>query len=134
MLKCRDWMALTFLSKFLAVRPTPVVICSTLTEKGAETSLQALSAGIFIKPKAGLKSFLEDDSGDIVQVVKAAALTDMRRMKAMTMEASRNYRDFNRRNSSVGIGFVSAISCLSRDCDCATHAGKVHRRFCESFG
>lgn len=81
---------INFLKQILAVRPTPVVICSTLTEKGAETSLQALSAGIFIKPKAGLKSFLEDDSGDIVQVVKAAALTDMRRMKAMTMESSRN--------------------------------------------
>ena len=84
---------ITFLKQIMAVRPTPVVICSTLTEKGAETTLQALSAGavgIVTKPKAGLKSFLEDDSGDIIQVVKAAALTDMRRMKAMTMEAGRN--------------------------------------------
>jgi two-component system chemotaxis response regulator CheB len=28
---------LTFLKKIMAERPTPVVICSTLTEKGAET-------------------------------------------------------------------------------------------------
>lgn len=79
---------ITFLKKIMSVRPTPVVICSTLTEKGAETTMQALSAGatgIVTKPKAGLKAFLEDDSGDIVHAVKAAAMTDMRRMKAMTM-------------------------------------------------
>lgn len=84
---------ITFLKKLMSVRPTPVVICSTLTEKGAETTLQALSAGavgIVTKPKAGLKSFLEDDSGDIIQAVKAAAMTDMRRMKAMTMANSRS--------------------------------------------
>ena len=84
---------ITFLKKLMSVRPTPVVICSTLTEKGAETTLQALSAGavgIVTKPKAGLKSFLEDDSADIIQAVKAAALTDMRRMKAMTMATARS--------------------------------------------
>ena len=82
---------ITFLKKIMSVRPTPVVICSTLTEKGAETTLQALSAGavgIVTKPKVGLKSFLEDDSADIIHAIKAAALTDMRRMKAMTMSIS----------------------------------------------
>ncbi len=79
---------ITFLKKLMSVRPTPVVICSTLTGKGAETTMQALSAGavgIVTKPTVGLKSFLEDDSGDIIQAVKAAAITDMHRMKAMTM-------------------------------------------------
>ncbi|MGZ4995629.1 MAG: response regulator, partial [Methylobacter sp.] len=33
---------ITFLKKLMAERPTPVVICSTLTEKGAETTMQAL--------------------------------------------------------------------------------------------
>ena len=37
---------ITFLRKIMAERPTPVVVCSTLTEKGAETTLQALSAGM----------------------------------------------------------------------------------------
>jgi two-component system chemotaxis response regulator CheB len=36
---------ITFLKKIMAERPTPVVICSTLTEKGAQTSLAALAAG-----------------------------------------------------------------------------------------
>ena len=67
---------ITFLKKIMAEHPTPVVICSTLTEKGAETTMQALAAGavtIVTKPKVGLKQFLEDAAGDITQAVKAAA-------------------------------------------------------------
>ncbi|MFZ6749173.1 protein-glutamate methylesterase/protein-glutamine glutaminase [Undibacterium sp. Ren11W] len=79
---------ITFLKKIMSIRPTPVVICSTLTEKGAATSMQAMAAGavaIVTKPKAGLKNFLELDEGDIVQAVKAAASSNMRHVKAMTM-------------------------------------------------
>jgi len=79
---------ITFLKKLMSVRPTPVIICSTLTEKGASTSMQAMAAGavgIVTKPKAGLKGFLEQDAGEIVQAVKAAASADMRRVKAMSM-------------------------------------------------
>lgn len=78
---------ITFLKKIMSIRPTPVVICSTLTEKGAATSMQALAAGavtIVTKPKAGLKTFLEMDAGDIIQAVKSAAVADMRRLRAMT--------------------------------------------------
>jgi two-component system chemotaxis response regulator CheB len=79
---------ITFLKKIMSMRPTPVVICSTLTEKGAATSLQAMAAGaiaVVTKPKAGLKNFLETDEGDIIQAVKAAAASNMRHVKAMTM-------------------------------------------------
>jgi two-component system, chemotaxis family, protein-glutamate methylesterase/glutaminase len=78
---------ITFLKKIMSVRPTPVVICSTLTEKGAETSMQALSAGaveIVTKPKVGLKDFLTSDASLIINAIKAAAQADMRHMKAMT--------------------------------------------------
>ena len=71
---------ITFLKKIMAERPTPVVICSTLTEKGAETTVQALAAGavsIVTKPKVGLKSFLQDAAADITQAVKAAARANM---------------------------------------------------------
>jgi two-component system chemotaxis response regulator CheB len=66
----------TFLKKIMAERPTPVVICSTLTEKGAETTMQAMAAGavsIVTKPKMGLKSFMEDAACDIANAIKAAA-------------------------------------------------------------
>lgn len=76
---------ITFLKQVMAVRPTPVVICSTLTEKGAATSVQAMSAGavaIVTKPKQGLRDFLASDAGDLVQTVKEAAVADMRRLRA----------------------------------------------------
>ncbi|MFA5984706.1 MAG: chemotaxis response regulator protein-glutamate methylesterase [Methylococcaceae bacterium] len=79
---------ITFLKKIMSVHPTPVVICSTLTEKGTETTMQALSAGavgIVAKPKASLKNFLENDEGNLVLAVKAAAQANMRNMKAATV-------------------------------------------------
>jgi two-component system chemotaxis response regulator CheB len=75
---------ITFLKKIMAEHPTPIVICSTLTEKGAETTIQALSAGavsIVMKPKMGLKSFLEDSAGDIIQAVKAAARANVANLR-----------------------------------------------------
>jgi two-component system chemotaxis response regulator CheB len=82
---------ITFLKKIMSVRPTPVVICSTLTEKGAETTMQALAAGavgIVTKPKAGLKGFLETDEGDIIASVKAAAASNMRSVRSQVMAAA----------------------------------------------
>jgi two-component system chemotaxis response regulator CheB len=67
---------LTFLKRIMEVRPTPVVICSTLTQQGVRTTMDALAAGavsIVPKPSIGLKKFIEDESGDIVAAVKAAA-------------------------------------------------------------
>jgi two-component system chemotaxis response regulator CheB len=76
---------LTFLRKIMDERPTPVVICSTLTEKGTITTLEALSAGavsIVCKPKEGLKRYLEDSSAGLVEAVKAAGQVNMRGLKA----------------------------------------------------
>ena len=74
---------ITFLRRIMAERPTPVVICSTLTEAGSETALQALSAGavcVVTKPKMGLKQFLQDCSDDLISAVKAAARANVRRL------------------------------------------------------
>jgi two-component system, chemotaxis family, protein-glutamate methylesterase/glutaminase len=75
---------ITFLKKLMAEHPTPVVICSTLTEKGAATTMQALAAGavsIVTKPTLGLKQFLHDSSNDLISAVKAAARANMRRLR-----------------------------------------------------
>ena len=67
---------ITFLRKIMAERPTPVVICSTLTEKGAQTSVEALGAGavaIITKPRLDLKQFLHDSADELVSAVRAAS-------------------------------------------------------------
>ena len=78
---------ITFLKKIMAVRPTPVVICSTLTQRGMATAVDALAAGavsIVPKPTTGLKKFIEDDSGDIISAVRAAAAGNSRGLRTMT--------------------------------------------------
>ena len=76
---------ITFLRKIMAERPTPVVICSTLTEKAAKTTMEAMAAGaiaIVTKPKLGLKQFLIDAADDLVSTVRAAARANVRRIVA----------------------------------------------------
>ena len=51
----------TFVRKIMTERPTPIVVCSSLTERGAETTIQVLSLGavhVVTKPKVGVKSFV----------------------------------------------------------------------------
>ena len=75
---------ITFLKKIMAERPTRVVVCSSLAEKGAQATFEALAAGaasIITKPKLGLKSFLEDSSNDIVQAVRSAAKANVRALR-----------------------------------------------------
>jgi len=75
---------ITFLKKIMAEHPTPVVICSTLTERGAATSVQAMEAGavtIVTKPKIGLKQFLSDSAADLINAVKEASQVRVSRLK-----------------------------------------------------
>jgi two-component system chemotaxis response regulator CheB len=78
---------ITFLKKIMNERPTPVVICSTLTEKGAETTMQALAAGAVsyvTKPKLGLKDFLSESAAELIRNVKQAALSKPKRFARET--------------------------------------------------
>ncbi|MDW5417633.1 chemotaxis response regulator protein-glutamate methylesterase [Iodobacter sp. CM08] len=78
---------LTFLRRIMAERPTPVVICSSLTEKGADITMDAMSAGavsIVTKPTINLKAFLQDIGNDLVQEVRAAAAAKMGAMRPVS--------------------------------------------------
>lgn len=67
---------ITFLRKLMSQRPIPVVMCSSLTEAGSETLMQALEAGavdIILKPRIGAADHLAESADRICDVVKAAA-------------------------------------------------------------
>lgn len=84
---------ISFLRKIMAERPTPVIICSSLAEQGAQATFDAMAAGavtIITKPKAGVKSFLEDASNDIVQAVRAAARANMQALSRLKRSAAVN--------------------------------------------
>ncbi|SDE02081.1 protein-glutamate methylesterase/protein-glutamine glutaminase [Aquimonas voraii] len=83
---------ISFLKKIMAERPTPVVVCSTLTEAGAATTLQALAAGavnVVAKPKFGLKGFLEENAREFVQAIREAARARPRAIGARGSGAAR---------------------------------------------
>ncbi|AGA85251.1 chemotaxis response regulator protein-glutamate methylesterase [Pseudomonas sp. SCT] len=67
---------ITFLRKIMAERPTPAIICSTLTEAGAAITLEALAAGavgVFTKARLGLKESLQQLSSELIRQIEQAA-------------------------------------------------------------
>ena len=71
---------ITFLKKIMREHPTPVVVCSSFTEKGAEITMDALASGavsIITKPKTGIRQFILDAADDLVTAVHAAARANM---------------------------------------------------------
>ena len=67
---------LAFLENLMRLRPMPVVMVSSLTERGAEVTLQALALGavdFVTKPKLGVAQGLAEYAGEIVAKVKGAA-------------------------------------------------------------
>ncbi len=82
---------LTFLRRQMAADPIPVVVCSGLAEEGSEVALQALEEGaldIVVKPRLGVKGFLEDSARRLVHVVRAAAAADLGKRRRAAPPAS----------------------------------------------
>jgi two-component system chemotaxis response regulator CheB len=72
---------LTFLRNLMRLRPMPVVMVSSLTEKGADVTLQALELGAVdcvAKPRLDLAHTLQDYADDIIGKVKTAARARLR--------------------------------------------------------
>lgn len=67
---------LTFLRNLMRLRPMPVVMVSSLTESGAQVTLDALELGavdFVTKPKIDLSHTLQDYADELVEKVRAAA-------------------------------------------------------------
>ena len=73
---------LTFLRNLMRLRPMPVVMVSSLTEHGAEITLDALAVGAvdyLPKPKIDLAATLGDYAEELCAKIKAAAQARVRR-------------------------------------------------------
>ena len=84
---------ITFLRKIMSQHPIPVVMCSTLTGSGSETALRALEYGaveIITKPKLGTKQFLEESRIRICDAVKAAAVSNLKKINPKRSRAITN--------------------------------------------
>ncbi len=77
---------ITFLKKIMSQNPIPVVICSSLTTEGSDAALKALQYGateLITKPQLGTKKFLEESKIRIVDAVKAAHLTKVKKVSPL---------------------------------------------------
>ncbi|MBB4187794.1 two-component system chemotaxis response regulator CheB [Sinorhizobium terangae] len=82
---------ITFLRMLMAQRPIPVVMCSSLTEEGTETLMQAIEAGavdVILKPRIGVADYLAEQATRICEVVKGAAHARLRGRPAMAYSAA----------------------------------------------
>lgn len=104
---------ITFLKKLMQEHPTPVVICSTLTAKGAEVTMQAMSAGavdIITKPTVNLKGFLQDSKTLLADAIKGASHAKVGRMSADSPKKS----------------IMESQPKLNADAIIAPHASSIH--------
>ena len=72
---------LTFLENLMRLRPMPVVMVSSLTERGAETTLQALELGavdFVTKPKIDLESGIRQYADELIVKIKSASRSRVR--------------------------------------------------------
>ncbi|GAB4042564.1 MAG: chemotaxis response regulator protein-glutamate methylesterase [Rubrivivax sp.] len=74
---------LDFLSRLMRLRPMPVVMVSTLTERGADVTLKALELGavdFVAKPKIGVADGLRQLGEDITDKIRTAAKARVHRL------------------------------------------------------
>ncbi len=75
---------ITFLKNLMRLRPTPVVMISTLTEDGADVTLEALESGAIDyipKPKSDFEHSLSDYSKKIIEKVIVASQVNVTKIE-----------------------------------------------------
>jgi two-component system chemotaxis response regulator CheB len=97
---------ITFLEKLMRGHPMPVVMVSSLTEAGCETTLRALELGavdFITKPKIDLRDGMEEIAQDLIAKVKAAAIAKIIRSELRVSGSGGNSK-LETRNSKPRIG------------------------------
>ncbi|GAB5352486.1 protein-glutamate methylesterase/protein-glutamine glutaminase [Qipengyuania sp. 483] len=80
---------LSFLEKIMRLRPTPVVMCSSLTTHAAEVTIEALRLGAvdFVAKPNGSGGDMAHAAADLCEKVKAAARSQVRHSRRPTAPA-----------------------------------------------
>jgi two-component system chemotaxis response regulator CheB len=105
---------LEFLDRLMRLRPMPVVMVSTLTERGADVTLDALALGAvdyFAKPTSNVFASLAEAGPELIQKVKTAARAKVRSRDIQPMSTPTHDADFADRLIAIGssTGGVEAL-------------------------
>lgn len=110
---------ITFLSNLMRLRPMPVVMVSTLTEKGADVTLQALELGAvdyISKPKEDFANRIAEYTEELVGKIRTAASANIRAINpssaliatqkktADAVLAKRTIRNFKTTDKIIAVG------------------------------
>jgi two-component system chemotaxis response regulator CheB len=99
-----------FLAKLMRLRPMPVVMVSTLTERGTDVTLRALELGAIdfvAKPKIGVADGLRLLAEDITEKVRVASKATIRRPAPAAVAAAAPGAPARPHNTSALIGRLS---------------------------
>jgi two-component system chemotaxis response regulator CheB len=81
---------LDFLGRLMRLRPMPVVMISTLTERGAEVTMKALELGavdFVAKPRIGVVDGLGELASQIAEKIRIAAKANVKRLLVPTINS-----------------------------------------------
>ncbi len=95
---------ITFLKRLMEYRPTPVVMVSSLTQRGAATTLEALEAGAvdFVpKPHSNIYDGIDEIKEEIISKVKAAARVKVKAKKHSEKPQKVNYASLSETTDKV---------------------------------
>ena len=76
---------LSFLRQIMRRDPLPVVICSSAAARGSDTAMRALEEGavdVILKPAAGVREFIAEQSVMIIDTLRAASQARLLRSRA----------------------------------------------------
>jgi len=104
---------ITFLANLMRLRPMPVVMVSTLTEAGAEITLDALELGavnFIAKPKIDFGNSIQNYAEELIEKVKIAAVAQVR----STSEKRKKPKDDVKKLKTTKKNTADAILQLSK--------------------
>jgi two-component system, chemotaxis family, protein-glutamate methylesterase/glutaminase len=99
---------ITFLSNLMRLRPMPVVMVSTLTEAGAEITLDALELGavdFIAKPKIDFSNSIQEYAEELIEKVKVAAVAQVKSRAEKRKKSDKNVKklEVTKKNSADAI-------------------------------
>ncbi len=132
---------LEFLEKIMRLRPTPVVMVSTLTQAGADTTLAALELGAVDcvgKPSGGATA--AEAFADLAQKVKSAARSNVRPF-AGPVKPHEGHADYKANDCILAIGsstggveaLMTILSAFPRNCPPTVITQHMPAAFTKSF-
>jgi two-component system chemotaxis response regulator CheB len=128
-----------FLERLMRLRPMPVVMVSTLTQEGAETTLQALELGAFDCVGKPASSDLAHAFDDLAEKVKAAARSRVRAAAPRPQPQRRTGFRSNGRIIAIGAStggveaLITLLSAMPENCPPVVVTQHMPATFTKSF-